>query len=683
MDKNLTDDQQYDERLRKRTRTELSQINVEIREFIRTFYVHESFSARAYVIARAEYQYERLFSKSSELGEFGKYVKTQYPHARSMINSIVAECPSVWEKVKKGDQYCLSNRALLFGKDHKWEDAVAENTVKALWITPAKASAIKKFKAQIATKLGEMINGEEERVPTIAEENWNSAEKQRASEEKRREEAESKCKSAENRRTEAEEARAKAENIRIKAEETRMAEFKRIYTEAQDATTKALSAAEEAHSVANAIHGSVSERPKQQGTLETPSGREKDPPRWKNLPEDPESEKNSIIEFHEALGKAGWQFTLRDIVRFHTSVRCEPLTILGGAPGSGKSSLARMYASYFGFGETERFLTVDVQPSWHDRMDFLGFVKTHGDKPVFVDAETGVAQFLRDADASPKGLWLACLEEINLARPEHYFSDFLQRISLDDFTRAKTPIEFKGLSGEEADKGSFTLVPSVRFVGTCNFDETTQNFSARFLDRCNYIEFQPPSILSAFFPSNGKSPKLLEFDSDNKSIWTWHPQETLSRERMDTEQNKNNVMTLIKNCEESLKTLGVLPSPRVVSSMIRYIEARIDSVEDELADEHDCANTEQDSNAKKGQTGDDNKGATPELTTVFQRAFDEAFAQRILSKLSTSRGCYPSTGTKTTLEELRGNLKHNNVPLSLCSKMIEQYIRQFNTMMNV
>lgn len=441
----------------------------------------------------------------------------------------------------------------------------------------------------------------------------------------------------------------------------------------------------EAAGVANAIDSSVIESPKQQGTLEMPSGREKDQPRWENLPEDPESEKKSIIDFYEALGKAGWQFSLRDIVRFHTSVRCEPLTILGGAPGSGKSSLARMYARYFGLGEDKSFLSIDVQPSWHDRMDFLGFVKTHESTHEFVPSETGVAKFLKDAetDNGKSGIWLACLEEINLARPEHYFADFLQRISLDDFTRAKTPIEFNGLLGKEADKGRFTLVPSVRFIGTCNFDETTQNFSARFLDRCNYIEFQPMRIIDSFFPAAGKHPELLEFDSDKKSKWTWHPQETFSRKRMDTEKNKKDVTTLITNCEESLKTLGVLPSPRVVSSMIRYIETRIDSVDDELADEHDRANTEQDSNAKNAQTGDDNKGTSTEPTTVFQRAFDEAFAQRILSKLSTSRGCYPGTGTKTTLEDLKGKLILNNVPLSLCSKMIEQYIRQFNTMMNV
>ena len=404
------------------------------------------------------------------------------------------------------------------------------------------------------------------------------------------------------------------------------------------------------------------------------------------MTKDSNAEKEAIVSFWRTLKEdAGWNYSLRDIVRFHTSVRCEPLTILGGAPGSGKSSLARMYASYFGLHK-DSFLSVDVQPSWHDRMDFLGFVKTHDDKhkPEFVPSETGVAKFLKDAetDNGESGLWLACLEEINLARPEHYFADFLQRISLDDSKRAKTPIKLHGLPEKDADKGSFTLVSSVRFVGTCNFDETTQNFSARFLDRCNYIEFQPMRIIDAFFPADGRHPKLLEFDPDKKSKWTWYPLETLPRTRMNTEQNKKDVTTLIKNCEASLKTLGVLPSPRVVSSMIRYIEARIDSVEDELTDEHDHVNTEQNSNTKNGQTGDDNRGTSTELTTVFQRAFDEAFAQRILSKLSTSRGCYPGTGTKTILEDLRGKLILNKVPLVLCSEMIEQYIRQFDAMMN-
>lgn len=417
----------------------------------------------------------------------------------------------------------------------------------------------------------------------------------------------------------------------------------------------------EAAGVANAIDSSVIESPKQQDTLETPSGREKDQPRWENLPEDPESEKNSIIEFHEALGKAGWQFSLRDIVRFHTSVRCEPLTILGGAPGSGKSSLARMYARYFGLGEDKSFLSIDVQPSWHDRMDFLGFVKTHGDKPVFVDAETGVAKFLKDAetDNGKSGIWLACLEEINIARPEHYFADFLQRISLDDFEREKRPIKFYGLQGKEADKGSFTLVPSVRFVGTCNFDETTQNFSARLLDRCNYIELQPVSLQKVFF---SKLPKAI----NARSSWQWRPfhMDTSSgRFHNHSEQVKSmlGMLTSFKTDKEAINLLEKLQltlSMRLVSGIVRYINARLDTIDKEQEDEPTT-------NQKKQITSEKSDD------TVFSRAFDEAFAQRVFPKILTSQTGFPETGLQTFEDHLIDVLDQNH--LSLSSQFIKKH----------
>ncbi len=504
-----------------------------------------------------------------------------------------------------------------------------------------------------------------------AEKQLISAEERRADAELRRDSAENQRELCEHQRTTAEAMRADVETKRAKAEEAREANAQRIRAEAQDAATKALNAAAEAHSAANAIHSSVLESPKIQGAPDTPY-EQKDRPRWENLPEDPEAEKASIIAFHDALKKAGWQYSLRDIVRFHTSVRCEPLTILGGAPGSGKSSLARMYASYFGFGETKRFLAVDVQPSWHDRMDFLGFVKTHGDKPEFVDAETGVADFLRKAaedsvakDKDPKGLWLACLEEINLARPEHYFSDFLQRVSLDDSERGENPIVFRGLSGDEVKKGTFKLVPSVRFVGTCNFDETTQNFSARFLDRCHYIELQSVSLQDMFFPADRKDVVFPQLN------WKWRPFSSTQRKR--TESRKIDISSLLKREEEQkgkreesakkvtivldtvLKNLGIFPSPRVVDGIVRYVEARLDTVNEEFEEER---------SAKRPDTSKD----------LFSRALDEAFLQRMLPKLFIVQSGFPNADSDDLRKDLKNALSpgKNNIKLHLCNWFLEK-----------
>ena len=635
----------------------------------------------AYLLLRKWYDFwprkNMWIHENTLMGKTDFYQRLTIDHLKSLQSNNVIVC-------NKERQYALSDVVWSYGKKHHWGE-LSSAQVSLFWVEQEQPIADSCKAAAEAVKAKTKTEKEQLAVEQASESakkaKAEAAEEQFAAEQAKAEAKKAKA-AAEEAQLAAEQAKADALNAKAEAKEEQLA-AEQAKADALNAKAKAREeqlAAEQAKADAKKSRAAAEEELRATEKVKADAVKitadavkiTADADRVKasvleavHVDEDPEAEMKAITDFWKALNGAGWRYSLRDIVRFHTSVRCEPLTILGGAPGSGKSSLARMYASFFGLGEDNSFLSIDVQPSWHDRMDFLGFVKTHEDTPEFVPSETGIAKFLKDAetDNGKSGIWLACLEEINLARPEHYFADFLQRISLDDDKRKKSPVELRGLPAGNEAEGRFTLVPSVRFIGTCNFDETTQNFSARFLDRCNYIEFQPLRIIDAFFPADGKYPNLLVFDFDEKSKWTWHPIENLPRKRMDADPNEKEVKELITNCEESLKTLGVLPSPRVISSMIRYIEARIDSVNEELTDEK-----VPDTSIKK--------------PTVFQRAFDEAFAQRILSKLSISRGCYPGTGTKKTLENLKKNLNLGKVPLSLCSEMIERYISQFDTIMN-
>ena len=452
----------------------------------------------------------------------------------------------------------------------------------------------------------------------------------------------------------AEQAKADAEKDKAAAlEERRVAEQAKADAEKAKAARR-----QEAAQKAAAAIKAVTEEAERQAKEES-ERQAKEESELQAKAEEPEAEKAALIDFWKALNTAGWRYSLRDVVRFHTSVRCEPLTVLGGAPGSGKSSLARLYADYFGLGNPKRFLSVDVQPSWHDRMDFLGFVKTHGDKHVFVDAETGVARFLRDAAKNNTGLWLACLEEINLARPEHYFADFLQRISLDDSIRWKRPISFWGNSNDEQSKEpleSFYLSQCLRFVGTCNFDETTQSFSARFLDRCNYIELQSVPLQTLFFPKENAGSEITFPNPE----WTWRPFSSSSRTRMD--DRKEEVQQLLdkiapkgENHKGILQKLGISPSPRVVKDIIRYVEARLDTTREEIED-------------------DNKAGISNSADDLFSRALDEALLQRILPQLIVVQSGFPNSETDDLRKDLKDTLSpaSNDLKLHLCKRFLEK-----------
>src|ERR1700730_10191489 len=99
------------------------------------------------------------------------------------------------------------------------------------------------------------------------------------------------------------------------------------------------------------------------------------------------------------------------------------------------------------------------------------------------------------------------LDEMNLARVEHYFSDWLSctesRREIEDGTiiqhpvalhRSEKPMEARLFESD----GSFTNVPvppslelptNLVVTGTVNVDETTYGFSPKVLDRSMVIEF--------------------------------------------------------------------------------------------------------------------------------------------------------------------------------------------------
>ncbi len=94
------------------------------------------------------------------------------------------------------------------------------------------------------------------------------------------------------------------------------------------------------------------------------------------------------------------------------------------------------------------------------------------------------------------------MDEINLARVEYYFSDFLSVIE----TRSKNSegrtiseiLLSKSSFGTDKDAmndyGCIHLSENVYIVGTVNMDETTFPFSKKVLDRANTIEFSDVNL---------------------------------------------------------------------------------------------------------------------------------------------------------------------------------------------
>lgn len=199
-----------------------------------------------------------------------------------------------------------------------------------------------------------------------------------------------------------------------------------------------------------------------------------------------------MMDYHSI--KSGLYYDVKDFVNFHTSVKSGNLVILSGLSGTGKSRIVDMYANAIGIKTSEtdnRLLFIPVRPSWNDDSDLLGYVDlVH---MVYRPADSGFVDFLVKAqkDENKNNIYLVCFDEMNLARVEHYFSQFLSLL--------ERPIQQRNLqlydeqySGKLYNSKDYpsniAIGDNVKFIGTVNIDESTYHFSDKVLDRANVIE---------------------------------------------------------------------------------------------------------------------------------------------------------------------------------------------------
>ena len=102
---------------------------------------------------------------------------------------------------------------------------------------------------------------------------------------------------------------------------------------------------------------------------------------------------------------------------FFALIQTNDLIILAGDSGSGKTNLVKSFADAVG-GVSK---IIPVKPSWTSSEDLLGYYnplqKTYLSTP-FLEA-------LIEASQNPSIPYFICLDEMNLARVEYYFADFL------------------------------------------------------------------------------------------------------------------------------------------------------------------------------------------------------------------------------------------------------------------
>ena len=142
------------------------------------------------------------------------------------------------------------------------------------------------------------------------------------------------------------------------------------------------------------------------------------------------------------------------------------------------------------------YRVVAVRPDWTDNRGLLGYYNpiTREYQPTpFLRLLLAAEEEYRAAQRArrPSHPFFAILDEMNLARVEHYFSDFLSCLeSGEPIHLHDDPLVAAGAS-EDGDPVPMhvTIPPNLFLTGTVNVDETTYMFSPKVLDRAFVLEF--------------------------------------------------------------------------------------------------------------------------------------------------------------------------------------------------
>ena len=194
---------------------------------------------------------------------------------------------------------------------------------------------------------------------------------------------------------------------------------------------------------------------------------------------------NSFRNF--AASKLGLYYTI-DIVReVFAGMATSKLIILEGISGTGKTSLAYALGKFFSFDSS----IIPVQPSWKDRSELLGYYNEFTKK--FNESE-----FLKSLYVGTyrNDLNVIVLDEMNLARIEYYFAEFLSVMEMrekESWLIDLIPTADKN-DPKNMHEGKLLIPQNIVFFGTANNDDSTFTISDKVYDRA----------VSLFFTDKGR-----------------------------------------------------------------------------------------------------------------------------------------------------------------------------------
>lgn len=167
------------------------------------------------------------------------------------------------------------------------------------------------------------------------------------------------------------------------------------------------------------------------------------------------------------------------------------LIVLQGLSGTGKSSLPELFKNALDI----KWNSISVQPSWRDNRELLGYDNDFTNR--FKETEFTKALYRASSKKYQDDIVLIVLDEMNLARIEYYFADFLSELEhrnsdwkiplISSYTEPNEENRPQWLNYDN-ETANIVVTKNIWFVGTANNDDSTSLITDKVYDRAQILD---------------------------------------------------------------------------------------------------------------------------------------------------------------------------------------------------
>ncbi len=314
-------------------------------------------------------------------------------------------------------------------------------------------------------------------------------------------------------------------------------------------------------------------------------------------------------------------YTEKDIRAFIANLATSKIMILQGMSGTGKTSIALAFQKYVG----NILDPIAIQPMWKERSDLIGYYNEFTKK----FNETRLLEELYESNFDDK-MYIIVLDEVNIARVEYYFAEFLSLLEYPNSEQRTLEItnDVWDRDPKKLNKGRLPIRDNVYFLGTANNDESTFAISDKVYDRAMVINLEK------------KAEKFSTTEAVSHKISNTNFLELANKAEEDFKNNLkeyNEVKTWVENINLLLNEyFGVNFGNRMVNQINRFIPVYVA-----------CGGTK-------------------------EEAFDDFVSKKILRKLESKDVLKISSKVKPFCNKLDLTFGQDNMKLS------KEYVYKFN-----